>query len=60
MKRSPQSLGQVFAVPLAIAVLSLVGLVAALTGDGARNALSWIALAVPVLAVIWAMRFRRS
>lgn len=60
MKRPPQSLGQVFAVPLAIAVLSLVGLVAALTGDGARNALSWIALAVPVLAVIWAMRFRRS
>lgn len=60
MKRSPQSLGQVFAVPLVIAVLSLVGLVAALTGDGARNALSWIALAVPVLAVIWAMRFRRS
>ncbi|KMS51171.1 hypothetical protein V474_05300 [Novosphingobium barchaimii LL02] len=60
MKRAKQSLRQVFAVPAVLAVLSLVGLIAALTGDGLRDVLSWIALGVPVLAVVWAMRFRRS
>jgi hypothetical protein len=60
MKRPPQSLRQIFAWPLAIAVVSVVGLVAALTGDGLRDVLSWIALGVPILAVAWAMRARRS
>ncbi len=53
-----QSLSRIFAVPLALGLLSLVGLVAALTGDGWRDALSWVALAAPVLAVLWAMRRR--
>jgi hypothetical protein len=48
------------ALPLAIAVLSIVGLVSALTGDGWRDALSWAGLAVPLLAVFWAMHARRS
>ncbi len=60
MKRPRQSLSGIFAIPLAIAVVSLAGLVFALTGDGARDVLSWIALAVPVFAVIGAMAFRRS
>ena len=50
----------IFAVPLLIAVLSIVGLVAALTGDGWRDMLSWVALTAPVAAVAWAMRVRRS
>ncbi|MBP7335146.1 hypothetical protein [Niveispirillum sp.] len=57
---SRRSLWAVFAAPILIAVLSIVGLVAALTGDGWRDALSWAALAVPVLAVAWAMAARRS
>lgn len=60
MKRPKQSLRQVFAVPVVLAVLSLLGLIAALTGDGLRDGLSWLALGAPVLAVVWAMRFRRS
>jgi len=60
MKRPHQTLWQVFALPVAIAVLSTVGLIAALTGDGWRDVLSWIALGVPVLAVGWAMKVRRS
>ncbi|MDT9600703.1 hypothetical protein [Sphingosinicella rhizophila] len=48
----------IFAMPLLIALATLVGLVAALTGDGLRDAASWIALAIPVLAVCWAMRIR--
>lgn len=60
MKRPAQSLRAIFAIPLAIAVLSSAALVAALTGDGWRDALSWAGLAVPVLAVAWAMKARRS
>ena len=50
----------VFAVPLAIAAVSAVGLLSALTGDGWRDVVSWVGLASPVLAVIWAMRARRT
>lgn len=50
----------VFALPLAISVLSAMGLVSALTGDGWRDAASWLGLAAPVLAVIWAMKARRA
>jgi hypothetical protein len=43
-----QTNGRIFAMPLLIGVLSLIGLVAALVGDGLWNALSWIALAIPI------------
>ncbi len=55
-----QSLGAIFAVPLLLALLSSVALILALTGDGWRDALSWLGLAAPVLAVGWAMLARRS
>lgn len=54
------SMRAVFALPLAISVLSAMGLVSALTGDGWRDAASWLGLAAPVLAVIWAMKARRA
>ena len=54
------SLRAIFAWPLAIFLLGLVGLVSALTGDGWRDGLSWLALAAPVAALAWAMRARRS
>ncbi|KQM67832.1 hypothetical protein ASE75_02795 [Sphingomonas sp. Leaf17] len=59
-RRSRQSLGAIFAAPLVIAVASAVALVAALTGDGWRDILSWVGLAVPILAVPWAMLARRT
>ena len=59
MRRS-QSLRAIFAWPLAIFLLGIVGLVSALTGDGWRDGLSWLALAAPVVALAWAMRARRS
>ncbi|HWW65289.1 MAG TPA: hypothetical protein VNZ43_11055 [Sphingomonadaceae bacterium] len=58
--RRRRSNGAIFAVPILIALLSLIGLVSALIGDGAADVASWIALAVPVAAVFWAMRARRS
>jgi hypothetical protein len=50
---------RLFAIPSAIAALSLIGLVSALAGEGPVDWLSWAALAVPVFAVAWAMRRRR-
>ena len=58
-KTGARSLRAVFAAPLLLCVLSLIGLVSALAGDGLADWLSWAALAVPVLAVAWAMRRRR-
>lgn len=60
MSGGRRNLGAIFAVPLAIAVFSAVGLVSALTGDGWRDMLSWAALGVPVIAVGWAMKARRT
>jgi hypothetical protein len=58
--RRPRSIRAVFALPLLIAVLSALGLLSALTGDGWRDMMSWLGLAAPVLAVMWAMRVRRT
>ena len=44
-----------FAVPTLIALATVFGLVLALTGGGWRDAAAWIALAIPVAAVGWAM-----
>ncbi len=55
----PLALRAIFGLPLAIALLTLIGLVAALTGDGVRDMLSWAALAFPVAAFLWAARTRR-
>ncbi|MEL7939111.1 MULTISPECIES: hypothetical protein [Pseudomonas] len=57
MKRN---LWMVFRWPLALAVLSLVGLVSALVGDGPWDALSWFALGIPLLVILAALaRARR-
>lgn len=55
-----RSLWVVFAAPLVMGALSLIGLVSALAGDGPADWVSWVTITVPVLAVAWAMRRRRS
>ena len=57
--KSQQSLRRTFAIPLLLALLSVAGLVVALTGDGWRDAAAWLALGAPVCAVGWAMKTRR-
>ena len=59
-RRKGQGLRTIFALPLLIAVLSIIGLVSALTGDGWRDSLSWAGLAAPVIAIFWAMKARKS
>ena len=56
---SHRSLTQIFAAPLVIAIVSTVGLISALVGDGWWDAVSWAALGLPVLlylVFIWRRR----
>lgn len=50
----------IFAIPLLLALVSIAGLVVALTGDGWRDGAAWAALAIPIFAVGWAMKARRT
>ena len=59
MKREGDLL-PVFGIPLLLAACSLVGLVSALTGDGWRDIVAWVGLAVPVLAIGLAIRRRHA
>ncbi|WP_412069010.1 hypothetical protein [Rubrivirga sp. IMCC43871] len=49
---------QIWAVPVVLGVLSLVGLVAALVADGWGDGLSALALAVPAGVSLWGFRRR--
>ena len=59
MKREGDLL-PVFGIPLLLAACSLVGLVSALPGDGWRDIVAWVGLAVPVLAIGLAIRRRHA
>ncbi|MEP4373210.1 MAG: hypothetical protein ABJ319_15860 [Alloalcanivorax venustensis] len=50
---------QIFATPTLIALLSLVGLLAALLGNGVFDWVSWVGLAARVVIAGWAMKARR-
>jgi len=57
-KPPPRRAAAIFAVPALTGAISLAGLIAALTGDGWRDALSWAALIVPLAAFGWAFARR--
>ena len=60
MSRRPTSLVRLFGAPLLIALVSLVGLVSALMGDGVADWISWAGLAIPVAVIVWARTARRG
>lgn len=47
MSHASQSTCRIFAWPLLIALLSAIGLFAALLGDGAWDSLAWLGLGAP-------------
>ena len=49
----PARYGSVFAWPIALGILGLIGLASALIGDDVWDALSWAALGVPIPIIIW-------
>lgn len=55
-----QTLWQIFAIPLLLALLSAVGLVSALVSDGVWDALSWLTLAVPIAIGVYCFARPRS
>lgn len=44
-----QSLSEIFAIPFVLGILSSVGLISALVGDGVWDGVSWILLGIPIL-----------
>jgi cytosine/uracil/thiamine/allantoin permease len=48
-----RTIGQIFGIPLLIALLSAVGLVSALVGDGIWDSISWITLLIPILLCVF-------
>ncbi|WP_424630775.1 hypothetical protein [Bradyrhizobium sp. SYSU BS000235] len=56
-----QTLGQIFLVPLVLGILSTVGLISALVGDGVWDGVSWITLGIPILlCAYFLLKPRRS
>ena len=52
----PRNAWRIFRWPIAIGVVTIVGLIAALVGDGWHDVVSWLALAVPVVVAAWGWR----
>jgi len=51
--RNRRTLAQIFAAPIMIGALSIVGLLAALIGDGWWDAVSWLSLILPILLYLF-------
>lgn len=51
--RTRRSLAQIFGVPFAMFFFTLAGLIIGLTGEGARDLLSWLLLSFPLLAAVF-------
>ncbi|MEF7617065.1 hypothetical protein V4F39_24340 [Aquincola sp. MAHUQ-54] len=49
----PPAQPAVWRAPVTIGVLSAVGLVSALLGDGAWDAVSWLGLGLPTAVCLW-------
>jgi hypothetical protein len=47
-----QTTWQIFAIPLGLGLVTLVGLVVALAGDGLWDAFSWTALGIPLMTLV--------
>lgn len=45
-----------FAIPAVLAVLSTVGLITALVGDGPWDWMSWVLVSLPLVVFVWSWR----
>lgn len=60
MSRRRRFQASLWGMPIALGVVSAVGLIAGLVGDGAWDALSWLGLGAPVAACAWYGWVRRA
>jgi len=47
--------GQIWTAPIVLGIVSAIGLMSALLGDGIWDALSWVPLTAPIAAVLWSV-----
>ncbi len=47
------SVKRLLLIAIMLAVITLYGLLSALFGDGVWDELSWVALAIPLLVIVW-------
>ena len=59
MKTGSLSLTAIFAIPVVVAILSLIGLIGALLGDGVWDGVGWLGLGACVAVMGWALIARR-
>ncbi|MFN3558382.1 MAG: hypothetical protein ACK4UQ_03760 [Brevundimonas sp.] len=59
MKTGAYGLKVIFAIPLVVAILSLIGLIGALLGDGVWDGVGWIGLGACLAVTGWALIARR-
>lgn len=55
LQRAPRSLRQIFVIPLVLGILTTVGLIAALVGDGIWDWLSWVTLGIPTVVCAYCL-----
>lgn len=51
---------RLWGAPIALAIVSAIGLLAALVGDGFYDAVSWLGLGLPVAVSLWYGLRRRA
>lgn len=61
-RKASHTTAQIFAAPLAIGVITALGLTTALLGDGLWDWMSWTALALPVAVAVtyWRLGVQRA
>lgn len=52
-RAADRSLSRVFIAPTIITIASIVGLIAALIGDGVLDVIGWMGLGAPVAVSLW-------
>lgn len=58
-KAGARSFWQIFGAPAALCLLSCIGLLAALIGDGVFDITSWLMLSLPVCLILWHLNRRQ-
>ncbi|GAB3257639.1 hypothetical protein GCM10027347_20280 [Larkinella harenae] len=48
-----RSFWHIWIIPLVLALLSMIGLIAALVGDGMMDFVSWLTLGIPLVVIGW-------
>ena len=48
-----RSFGEILRVPVLLSIITSAGLLSALLGDGVWNALSWVALSIPLAVIVF-------